>query len=190
MAASEKKTLKELQRSKSSVAMTLANDEMKQGSDRACAIVGGALLDFVLLYALRVCLIHVDERELNTISTFSARIRMVYFFRVISKAEREELDVIRNIRNHFAHTIEGGSFEERAVIEECKKLSSTAPTGTGDLSEARKQYMGACLGLAQVITSKTSKRLRAMREASALLKKVDAFLDNSQKKQIKGEGQL
>ncbi len=55
-------------------------------------------------------------------STFSARIQASYRLGLISKTEKDELDLIRDIRNKFAHQVELSSFDDEWTKNQCYKL--------------------------------------------------------------------
>ena len=95
-------------------------------SDRACAVLGAALLDARLesLYdrRLRDC-----KQELlsgnGSLSTFSARIRVARALAWISEDVRYDLDQVREIRNEFAHNFDHElSFSTQSIADKCRTL--------------------------------------------------------------------
>src|SRR4030067_887487 len=87
-------------------------------SDRACAILGAAHLDYLLEKVIENHLID-DDKIINDIfkgpnaplSTLSSRINMAYALSIINADVKKELDTIRSIRNAFAHNLEVHTFE-------------------------------------------------------------------------------
>jgi len=59
------------------------------------------------------------------LGAFSARITTCYALGLISKAEHDDLHVLRRIRNDFAHNIHA-SFKTQSIIDRCKLLQSKA----------------------------------------------------------------
>src|SRR5688572_23015419 len=79
-------------------------------SDRAAAIVAGAMLDDALLTLLRARLVPAVDRERSILEapnaplgTFSARIDASFQMGLVSKELARDLHIIRKIRNQFAH---------------------------------------------------------------------------------------
>lgn len=79
-------------------------------SDRAAAIVAGAMLDEALLAVLRARLVKPISKGKSLVDgpngplgTFSARIDAAHQFGLISKHLARDLHIIRKIRNEFAH---------------------------------------------------------------------------------------
>jgi DNA-binding MltR family transcriptional regulator len=94
----------------------MGSDEMRKeitnGPPRVQAIVAGALLEDVLRAALAYNLIELSESELKELfenngplATFSSRIKMAYALGLISSEVKHDLDVVRDIRNDFAHEL-------------------------------------------------------------------------------------
>lgn len=95
-------------------------------SDRACAVLGAALLDARLesLYNRRL---HNSKEKLLTgngpLSTFSARIRVACALNWISEDVGFDLDQIRSIRNEFAHNADHElSFGNQSIADKCRTL--------------------------------------------------------------------
>ena len=86
--------------------------ELLNGSDRAVAIVGGALVEELLTRALKYFLRPdaTSMEELFSFSgplgTFSAKIRMGYHLGCYGEEVRRDLDILRRIRNDFAHELQ------------------------------------------------------------------------------------
>jgi Mannitol repressor len=97
-------------------------------SDRACAVLGAALLDARLenLYNRRLqC--YKDEllSSSGPIGAFSARIRIARALAWISTDVQYDLDVIRSIRNEFAHNFDHElSFADQSIADKCRNLKT------------------------------------------------------------------
>jgi len=98
-------------------------------SDRGCGLFAAAYLDSSLSDLLYVSL--VANKKIDTdlfygtapLATFSSRIKMAYYLGLISEPCRRDLDIIRAIRNDFAHNLEIDSFEVQSVQDRCKALA-------------------------------------------------------------------
>ncbi len=99
-------------------------------SDRACAVLGAVHLDHLLGMAIIKNLAHGDEVEKTLLSgptaplsSFAARIDLAYAIGLIDKDTRHDLDVIRHIRNEFAHSLGSHYFEEdQSIADRCRDL--------------------------------------------------------------------
>jgi hypothetical protein len=80
--------------------------------------------------------------------SFYGKIHLGYALGIYDETERENLDIIRRIRNEFAHTPQAIDFETDAIRKEVENLkvpkgSSTAPQMAA-LSEYRRKFSSAC----------------------------------------------
>jgi hypothetical protein len=99
-------------------------------SDRAAAVLGAAWLDVQL--KRRIELLLVDDRKamaplfagLGPLSTFSARIRVAYGLGIVSRASFADLQLIKKIRNLFAHDLHGLSFSDDEIAKLCRQLGT------------------------------------------------------------------
>lgn len=126
-------------------------------SDRACAVLGAALLDARLesLYERR--LRNFKEELLSNsgpLGAFSARIRVARALAWISEDVRFDLDQIRSIRNEFAHNVDHElAFSNQSIADKCRTLrvaqvlidahEHAANTPHRNLSAAAIRAMGA-----------------------------------------------
>jgi len=90
----------------------------KRSSDRASAIVAGSVLETALENALKTRFLE-DQHEvlfkggMAVLGTFSAKIQLAYAIGSIPRSEFKNLNLVRKIRNHCAHEIQGKvSFSE------------------------------------------------------------------------------
>jgi DNA-binding MltR family transcriptional regulator len=101
-------------------------ERMNFESERACAILGGALLDARLehLFRRKLRCSHDELLEgTGPIGTFSARIRLARALDWISEDARFDLDIIRKIRNDFAHSFDHSlSFNDQSITDRCASL--------------------------------------------------------------------
>jgi DNA-binding MltR family transcriptional regulator len=99
--------------------------ELQDESPRAAVIIASAFLDA----QLRAILLNsfVDKKageELleSDLSTFSSRIKTSYSMGLISESIFHDLNIIRKIRNKFAHQMHGYSFDEPEIVNWCNSL--------------------------------------------------------------------
>ena len=109
------------------------DSEIESVSDRACAIVCGAFLDNLIQELLLEFLCKDSKTQDNKLfsqngplATFSSKILLVYRLGLISKYEYDCLNLIRKIRNNFAHNLTIDSFECEIIRE---LLSNNLPPG-------------------------------------------------------------
>lgn len=105
-------------------------DELANDSDRSKVIVGASIVDEMLERLLRKKLIYDKKIHEDTfqssngfLGTFSSKIKACYLFGLISKELFSDIEIIRKIRNHFAHTITGCSFENNEINGLCENFS-------------------------------------------------------------------
>ncbi len=100
-------------------------DEVKTQSDRGTAVLASSVLDELLelLILARFIEIGSERREMlfekmgAPLSSFSAKIELIFALGVISNEARLALHLIRDIRNKFAHRIEPLQFDHPSVAE-------------------------------------------------------------------------
>ena len=95
-------------------------------TDRACAVLGAAILDAKLnhLFQLRL---RGEQGELlpsaRALGSFSTKITLAYALGWMDAAARSEFHIIRRIRNLFAHSFDHNlSFSAPAVHDLCQNL--------------------------------------------------------------------
>lgn len=107
--------------------------EFQGETDRGAALVGAALLDRQLRDLL---LSHfVDKKEsaelldggTAPLGTFSSRIKASYCLGLVTELEHGELQIIRKVRNEFAHQTHGLTFLNEKVASLCGNLHDRMP---------------------------------------------------------------
>jgi len=102
------------------------SEHMNSESDRACAILGAALLDAKLeeLFKRKLRRFQNDLlKSMCPLGTFSSRIRLARAIDWISEDVQCDLDTIRGIRNDFAHSFDYKlSFANQSIAARCKNL--------------------------------------------------------------------
>lgn len=101
-------------------------EALHKESDRGSALVAGAFLDLTLETLLRARfssrvkgrakLLEPLFEGFGPLSTFSSKIRISYAIDLLQDWVASDLDVIRSIRNEFAHNLELTSFRDPRII--------------------------------------------------------------------------
>jgi mannitol operon repressor len=142
-------------------------DELQNESPRAAVIIASAFLDAQLRAILSNSLIDnpkvVNDLLESDLRDFSTRIKMVYCMGLISESIFHDLNVIRKIRNKFAHEMHGYSFSEPQIVDWCKTLKmakmmtdvTNIPNSHENLFILGVTQLAMWLGLKIVETEKT-----------------------------------
>jgi hypothetical protein len=160
--------------------MNAFTTEMLGGSDRACALLCGSLLDSILAKVLTIKMIDLSVTENNEVfidrnsvlGTFSNKIVMAYAIGLITKDQRLVLDRIRSIRNVFAHAMKPITFVESLVSLECKKLPLShlaKKTETDRISPERALYVATTINLITEFASAYHEQIQRKHLAKALI---------------------
>lgn len=101
-------------------------DELQNESPRAAVIISSAFLDAQIRTILSNVLIDeqkvVDEFLDSDLQSFSSRTKASYCLGLISESIYHDLNIIRKIRNKFAHEMHGYSFDEPEIVNFCNSL--------------------------------------------------------------------
>jgi hypothetical protein len=105
-----------------------AHAEIEASFDRAAAIVSAAFVDDRLTAALKSRL-HYDKKIIDSmfnpsgpLGSFSARINLAFLIGMLSKKSTEDLHIIREVRNEFAHKLTTKSFNAQRVRDLIKNM--------------------------------------------------------------------
>ena len=119
-------------------------------SDRGAGILAGSFLEHYLGLYLRSKT--VDEKvaeklfgAMGPLATFSQRIAVAYAFGFVDKGQYADLEIIRKVRNYFAHHPIEGTFEAAEVRSKILSLSTYGGLPTDyQAPHARQVYVFAC----------------------------------------------
>jgi len=129
-------------------------------TDRGVALYASAYLDSALSDLLYCSLVTSKQIEKDLfkgtapLASFSSRISMSFYLGKISNNERRELDLLRKIRNHFAHSAQSISFATPDIANRCSELMFSYHD---DRSIPRKNFIASSFGLLARIHSETYK---------------------------------
>jgi hypothetical protein len=121
-------------------------------SDRGAALFAAAHIDSRLEVLLRAFLVQDEKvaaplfRGTAAPATFSARIDMAYLLGLLSSEKRNELHLIRKMRNEFAHSASELSFSHEPLASQCRQLTHVAVA-----KNPRARYIQAVMSIAGTI---------------------------------------
>jgi hypothetical protein len=103
---------------------------LTDSNDRACGIVGGAVIDDALGNAILSYLVKDDELEESLfrfdngpLGSFSAKINMGYALGIFGERTHSDMHCIRPIRNAFAHIKSDIDFTHEGIVGICERLT-------------------------------------------------------------------
>ncbi|BDV33360.1 hypothetical protein [Methylocystis iwaonis] len=101
--------------------------ELYEGPDRAMAVVMGSLVERSLGKLLRNHMREDEVEELfkpsGVLGDFSSKIEMSYALKLVGRVTRHDLNIIRLLRNQFAHSRRPIQFTTDVVKRCCNELS-------------------------------------------------------------------
>jgi len=119
--------------------------EFQSETDRGAALVGAALIDQKLADTLRAFFVsgktagELLDGGTAPVGTLSSRIKACHALGLIDGFELRECDLIRKVRNEFAHSIHGTTFAEPKISALCDRLQSDLPGGREAFKDKRRQ---------------------------------------------------
>jgi mannitol operon repressor len=112
--------------------------ELQGESDRACALIAGAAISDGLCDLLKDYFVELEEVDINhlfndpraSLGEFASRTDVSFALGLISPQERLVANVIRRIRNLFAHTLAQIEFSHELIVSELSKVSINNSLGS------------------------------------------------------------
>lgn len=152
--------------------------ETKREGDRACALILTANLDNRLREVLVAHFIQMSsalQKSLfegtGALSSFSSRIRVTYSCGLLSEDEFHDLNIIRKVRNCFAHEEHGWSFATSEICALCSSLKmptfiqSEYPELASNLETSRSTFQIAAASLTLLLMSRAKEAIGNKRTA-------------------------
>ena len=149
-------------------------DSFHKESDRGAAVLVGGFVENYLGVYLQSLVVDAKVagdlfQAVGPLSSFSQRIAVARAFGFISKDDYDDLNVIRKIRNHFAHHPLAASFSESPVAQLATYLSeqkTASESHPKDGAERNKlAYLYSCAQVCGRLHLKMEKREKAAKEA-------------------------
>lgn len=159
-----------------------ALEVLTKESDRGTAILGAALVEDSLTDALNAWLARPDDKDAlyhavgAPFGTMRNKTIAAYALGICDRKTRVEVDIIRNVRNLFSHTLRAIDFNHPDVAAFCDRLQ---PRGTdsaqyakveAELGPVRLRFVAACLAASVSIARITNKKLKEQLAAYHALK--------------------
>ena len=119
-------------------------------SDRAAIVMAGSFAEHYLATFIRDFMIEDEDVERlfasGPLSSFDARINIAYAFSLIEKPQRDDLRIIKSVRNRFAHSPRAISLKQQDIAAEIEKLTIRAsmeelPNPTEEQKSPRFLYL-------------------------------------------------
>ncbi len=133
--------------------------EFNNETPRGAALTAAALLDDLLQQAIAAFLVPNESAEkvikgFNApLGTLSARIAACHALGILSDAEFAECDLVRKIRNEFAHKVKM-SFADDRVRSLCANMMMRAKPPPDEMNEPRTQFTTAAVALLIRLTNR------------------------------------
>ena len=143
--------------------------EIKGATDRASAILSGAMLDEMLALLAKAKCIDDEEAEKRLfapqrpLGTFGARIEFCYMLGLISEEEWKGLLVVAKIRNAFAHKLENLSFADEGLSALARNLADAVRARRTGSAEGRECFDAGVSALWGSLVEKYSLVVRSAR---------------------------
>jgi hypothetical protein len=108
--------------------ITAFTEEIEKQTDRGAGIVAAAVLEDALTLTIEIRLLELssDRRDrlfgrMGPLSNFSAKIELGFALGLFSNEGRKAFDMIRDVRNKFAHEVNISSFDDPRIAGLVKK---------------------------------------------------------------------
>jgi histone deacetylase complex regulatory component SIN3 len=134
-------------------------EELNKETERGAALASAAFVDDLVQQILSAFLLETESAAnlLNgfnaPLGSFSARIAAAHAMGLISDAEQRECDLIRKVRNEFAHKIKM-SFDDKRVQGLCSALTFSAKPYEGAPVSTRGAFTTAAVALILNLTNR------------------------------------
>lgn len=99
-------------------------------NDRGAALLAAAFAEDALELGIRRCLIQdarvdalFDEGAGGSLTTFASKINMAYGLGLLPEVARRDLDLVRQVRNDFAHHPSELSFDSPSIRDRCESTA-------------------------------------------------------------------
>lgn len=134
-------------------------DVLNQESARGVTLVAASYLENLLHQSIEAFLLEGKSREqllsgFNApIGTFSSKIALAAALGLIEERERRECDLLRKIRNKFAHNVRA-TFNDEGIKSLCLELTFRALPYEGVEVDARGSFTSAAVALISNLTNR------------------------------------
>lgn len=130
-------------------------DELGRESDRGCALVAAAYLENEMTELLKRFFVTQGSKATKAlfdfngpVGTFSSKIRLSLALGLIPEEIQSALDLIRNLRNDFAHLHEPLNFESPTIRQRIRRLLPSMETAS---QSTRQNFIAKIKSIAATI---------------------------------------
>lgn len=133
--------------------------EFNKETERGTALAAAVMLDELLGRTIEAFLIpNKGSKALldgfnAPLGTFSARIASAFAFGLLSETEYRECEIIRKVRNEFAHQIKV-SFNTEKIVSLCTQLHFSAKSYGDVIVDTRAQFTTAAIAIILNLTNR------------------------------------
>ena len=111
--------------------------QFAEESDRGAAVLAAALFEHRLQGLISRRFVNCDEEVRRLFFSFKAKIDLAYALGLYDRKTRNDLYVVKKIRDKFAHSHEPMGFDHQEIAAECRKLDADVQ----DPDNFREQYL-------------------------------------------------
>ncbi|KXI28120.1 MltR family transcriptional regulator [Paraglaciecola hydrolytica] len=174
------------------IAVSQFRQTLVDESDRGCALMAAAYLDERLADLLKAYL--VDDRSVvgqmfdfnGPFGTFSSRIDSAYTLGLLPRNVRADIQLVRKIRNDFAHVSKPITFEDQPIISRCQALCLDGKESTARPRGKFTRSMMAAVGVIEVSLQNIERRtVQPDHDISINQKGIDALRSFLEEKGLK-----
>lgn len=131
---------------------------MQRDGPRGCAVVASAMVEDVLNGAIldRCVSLNKDEHSRlfeasGPLSTFSSKIAIAYAFGIIGPKTRHDLNLLREIRNAFAHAMRSITFDTKEVVDMLKNFNALKEPHNASIKNQLKFVIATRMVMLQLV---------------------------------------
>ncbi len=131
-------------------------------SDRGSALIAIAWVDDALEVCLRAFfrddknIVDAVLQPMGPLGSFSSRIKTAYLLGIITASLYSELEIMRKIRNDFAHVRQAVRFNDQSIKDRCKSLvgAKAFKSGSGQsIRSPRQMFLISAIFAAECLLS-------------------------------------
>jgi len=137
-----------------------ANKENAAGTQRGVVLVWSSIIDDMLYKMLSAHFIELNKDLTDKTfgpngpaGSFSNRTKLCFALGLIKKDEMKVIDMVRDIRNDFAHDI-SIDLNKAPLADKCRKLGNLFDHHQSNTYDPRLSFSGACSSLLMLLSNR------------------------------------
>lgn len=151
-------------------------------TDRGCALMASAYLEDRLEFLIKSFLVEEASNSLfefnGPFGTFSSKITTAYALGLVPKNLNTDLNILRKVRNEFAHRADLTDFESSGIKE---RVSSFSFVDVKDLTRSRSKFTRTVMAMLAIIETTSFKMERRQQpdnvDTSSFIKGIEDVKD-------------